>query len=74
MRRVVAACSAISVLLVSSAAFAQEKIVVLMNFTIQGDHGPFYMAKDRGYFKEAGLDVDIQRGFGSGDTVIAVPR
>lgn len=69
MRRVVAACSAISVLLVSSAAFAQEKIVVLMNFTIQGDHGPFYMAKDRGYFKEAGLDVDIQRGFGSGDTV-----
>ena len=51
------------------AAFAQERIVALMNFTIQGDHGPFYLAKDRGYFKEAGLDVDIQRGFGSGDTV-----
>jgi NitT/TauT family transport system substrate-binding protein len=69
MRRVVAACSAISVLLVPAAVFAQEKIVALMNFTIQGDHGPFYMAKDRGYFKQAGLDVDIQRGFGSGDTV-----
>jgi NitT/TauT family transport system substrate-binding protein len=69
MRHVVAACGAISVLLAPTAVLAQEKIVALMNFTIQGDHGPFYMAKDRGYFKEAGLDVDIQRGFGSGDTV-----
>jgi NitT/TauT family transport system substrate-binding protein len=53
----------------STAVFAQEKIVVLMNFTIQGDHGPFFVAKDKGYFKEAGLEVEIQRGFGSADTV-----
>jgi NitT/TauT family transport system substrate-binding protein len=53
----------------SAPAFAQEKIVALMNFTIQGDHGPFFVAKEKGYFKEAGLDVDIQRGFGSADTV-----
>ena len=69
MHRIAAVCSAFSVLLAPTAVFAQEKIVALMNFTIQGDHGPFYMAKDKGYFKEAGLDVDIQRGFGSGDTV-----
>jgi NitT/TauT family transport system substrate-binding protein len=56
-------------LLVSTAAFAQEKAVVLMNFTIQGDHGPFFIAKDKGYFKSAGLEVEIQRGFGSADTV-----
>jgi NitT/TauT family transport system substrate-binding protein len=56
-------------LLSSTAVFAQEKIVVLMNFTIQGDHGPFFIAKDKGYFKEVGLDPDIQRGFGSADTV-----
>jgi len=50
-------------------ALAQERILALMNFTVQGDHSPFFLAKARGYFAEAGLDVDIQRGFGSADTV-----
>lgn len=62
-------CHAAFWLLLSTAAFAQEKVVILMNFTIQGDHGPFFIAKDKGYFKLAGLDIDIQRGFGSADTV-----
>lgn len=69
MRRNVIFCVLLSWLLGPSTVLAQEKIVVLMNFTIQGDHGPFFIAKDKGYFKEMGLDVDIQRGFGSGDTV-----
>lgn len=69
MRRNVIFCVLLSWLLGPSTVLAQEKIVVLMNFTIQGDHGPFFIAKDKGYFKETGLDVDIQRGFGSGDTV-----
>jgi NitT/TauT family transport system substrate-binding protein len=60
---------ALAWMLVSTPIFAQEKTVALMNFTIQGDHGPFFVAKDKGYFKAAGLDVDIQRGFGSADTV-----
>jgi NitT/TauT family transport system substrate-binding protein len=69
MRLVAVLCLAAAGLLNSASAWGQEKIVVLMNFTIQGDHGPFFVAQDRGYFKEAGLDVVIQRGFGSGDTV-----
>lgn len=69
MRPVAVMCLAIAGLLSSPQVFAQEKIVALMNFTIQGDHGPFFIAKEKGYFKEVGLDVDIQRGFGSGDTV-----
>lgn len=68
MHRLLVSCVLASGLF-SPAAFSQEKIVALMNFTIQGDHGPFYVAKARGYFSAAGLDVDIQRGFGSGDTV-----
>lgn len=69
MRRVVVYCVSLAALLGPAAVMAQEKIVALMNFTIQGDHGPFYVAKDKGYFREAGLDVEIQRGFGSADTV-----
>ena len=45
MRRIAAVCSAFSVLLAPTAVFAQEKIVALMNFTIQGDHGPIDFRK-----------------------------
>jgi NitT/TauT family transport system substrate-binding protein len=55
-------------LLAPAPATAAEKLTVLMNFTIQGDHGPFFVAKAKGYFSGAGLDVDVQRGFGSADT------
>ncbi len=48
---------------------AQEKLTVIMNFTIEGQHAPWFVAKSKGYFDAAGLDVTIQRGFGSADTV-----
>ena len=48
---------------------AAQKITVVMNYTIEGDHSPWFVALDKGYFAKEGLDVDIQRGYGSGDTV-----
>ena len=48
---------------------AVRKITVVMNYTIEGDHSPWFVALDKGYFAKEGLDVDIQRGYGSGDTV-----
>jgi NitT/TauT family transport system substrate-binding protein len=47
----------------------EKKINVNLNFTIEGWHGPWFLAKERGYFSEVGLDVNIQRGYGSVDTV-----
>ncbi|MCL4799026.1 MAG: ABC transporter substrate-binding protein [Burkholderiales bacterium] len=69
MRASAVVCFSALGIAIAAPAVAQEKIVALMNFTIQGDHGPFFVAKEKGYFREAGLDVEIQRGFGSGDTV-----
>ncbi len=46
-----------------------EDLVVVLNFTVEGDHSPWFVAKEKGYFEEEGLNVDIQRGYGSGDTV-----
>ena len=69
MRCFLVVCVAFVSFALSAATSAQERVVVLMNFTIQGDHGPFFVARDKGYFKEAGFDVDIQRGYGSADTV-----
>nr|WP_232372594.1 ABC transporter substrate-binding protein [Acuticoccus mangrovi] len=35
-------------------------------------HGPFLIALDKGYYADEGLDVTIDRGFGSGDTIAKV--
>lgn len=53
----------------TQAAWGAEKLNVYMNYTIEGQHGPWFVAKAKGYFDEAGLDVNIQRGNGSADTV-----
>lgn len=53
----------------TASAAATDKVTVVLNFTIQGDHSPWFVAKAKGYFKDQNIDIDIQRGYGSGDTV-----
>lgn len=47
-----------------SVAWAQEKVTLRLDFIPNGYHGPFYMALDKGYYREDGLEVQIGRGFG----------
>ena len=60
--------------LVSGNALAQakEKVVLLLNWYTYSEHAPFYLGKERGYFDQEGIDLDIQEGRGSGVTVQAV--
>lgn len=44
---------------VSHPAAAADKFTVLLDWFINPDHGPLYVAKERGYFKDAGLDVTL---------------
>ena len=48
---------------------AADKVTIVLDFTISGYHAPFFVAQDKGYFAEQGLEVSINRGYGSGDTV-----
>ncbi len=48
---------------------AQEKITFRMNWYWGGIHAPFVLAKERGYFEKAGLNVEIAEGKGSATTV-----
>ncbi len=50
----VAAC-----LLAALPAAAEEKLTVLLDWFINPDHGPLYVARERGYFAEAGLAVEF---------------
>lgn len=39
-----------------------------LNWVIAGNHAPFYLAKEKGYWSSCGLDVSLHAGQGSGDT------
>ncbi|HSD52883.1 MAG TPA: ABC transporter substrate-binding protein [Burkholderiales bacterium] len=55
---------AAGVALVAPAA-AQTKFPFRLNWTLYGEHAPFFVARDKGFYKEEGLDVEIQEGSGS---------
>jgi NitT/TauT family transport system substrate-binding protein len=50
-------------------AFAQDKLTVRLDFSPWGVQAAMHLAKNKGWFKEANLDVDIQDGRGSGNTI-----
>lgn len=50
-------------------AVAQDKLTVRLDFSPWGVQAAMHLAKNKGWFKEANLDVDIQDGRGSGNTV-----
>ncbi len=49
-------------------AIAQDKVTLALNWIPNGNHFGILVAQAKGYYRDAKLDVDIQRGFGSGDT------
>jgi NitT/TauT family transport system substrate-binding protein len=51
------------------AGHANEKVTFSLNWVPYGLHYGIFAAEAQGYYREAGLDIDIQRGYGSGDTV-----
>lgn len=56
--------AALGVALVAPAA-AQTKFPFRLNWTLYGEHAPFFVARDKGFYKAEGLDVEIQEGSGS---------
>jgi NitT/TauT family transport system substrate-binding protein len=56
-----------------SHASAQTPTVrLVLDFAIQGQQSPFVLAADGGYFARAGVNVRIDRGYGSADAVAKV--
>ena len=53
---------------------AQEttRVRMALDWVLQGPQAPFLMQVENGCFRKAGLEVPIDRGFGSGDTVVKV--
>ena len=50
----------------ASAASALDDVRLRLNWMYYGSHAGFAFGKDKGYFRDAGIDLDIRSGNGSG--------
>lgn len=50
----------------NSSAHAETKIRFILDWKYQGQMGMYFLAADRGYFKQEGLDVSFDQGEGAG--------
>jgi NitT/TauT family transport system substrate-binding protein len=69
MFRLLAAIAAIAALDTSARAQTLDKFQFRLNWTLYGEHAPFFVALDKGFYKEEGLEVEILEG--SGSTTVA---
>ncbi|MBB4566211.1 ABC transporter substrate-binding protein [Rhizobium leucaenae] len=46
----------------AQAAMAADKVTLQLKWVAQGQFGGYFVAKDKGFYKEEGLDVDIKPG------------
>src|ERR1044072_7093730 len=69
-RSIVGALAALAV----SATFAaaQDAVSLRLNWYLGGLHVPFYYGKDKGYYAAEGIDLTINEGRGSANTVQVV--
>ena len=67
--KVVAALAGLIISLNAGWAQAADRLTVRMDFIPWGLHAAMHLAQDKGWFEEAGLDVEVQDGAGSANTI-----
>ncbi len=49
-----------------------ETVTFRLNYYVSGLHAPFYLALEKGYYKDVGIDLKIGEGKGSGTTATLI--
>lgn len=73
--RSIAACTygvAFALAALAAPAVAQDKVSFRLNWVMNGQHPPFFLGKERGYYAEEKIDITINEGRGSGPAVTLV--
>jgi NitT/TauT family transport system substrate-binding protein len=70
--KALAAALAAVVVLMSGPASALDKVTFRMNWYFGGFHAPFHLGLQRGYYKDEGIDLILNEGRGSANTVQTV--
>jgi NitT/TauT family transport system substrate-binding protein len=69
-RTIIGSLLAAATLGIAAPADAQtQKFPFRLNWTLYGEHAPFFVARDKGFYRDEGLEVEIQEG--SGSTTVA---
>lgn len=69
------AAAIVAAALTAQAAMAAPKktdVSILFEYAVNGRHAAFFVAKDKGYYKQAGLNVELDPGRGQGITLNTV--
>src|SRR3954469_16450303 len=57
-------------LALSSGAFAEDDVSVQLDWVVRGNHAMFFVAQEKGYFKENGINITaIRKGTGTPDAL-----
>jgi NitT/TauT family transport system substrate-binding protein len=70
--RLAAILPAAIVVIAASFAHAEDKVSLRLNWYLGGLHVPFYYGKERGFYAAEGIDLAINEGRGSANTVQVV--
>ncbi len=58
--------------MLASPAWAEDAVSLRLNWYMGGVHAPFFLGKERGFYRDAGLDLTINEGRGSANTAQVV--
>ncbi|MGE0714783.1 MAG: ABC transporter substrate-binding protein [Alphaproteobacteria bacterium] len=72
LRPLTAAAAVVAALVAPVGAQAQEKVRLLLDWGWLPYHSSFFLAQEKGYFREAGVDATVEQGRGSNTTAILV--
>lgn len=50
-------------------AVEQPNVRLMLDWVVQGTHAPFFVAASKGYFKQEGVNIQIDGGKGAGNTI-----
>ena len=70
--RLAAILAAAIAVIAASFAYAEDKVSLRLNWYLGGLHVPFYYGKERGFYAAEGIDLAINEGRGSANTVQVV--
>ena len=62
----------VATLAFTAQAAAADKVVLMLNWYVYGEHAPFYYGKAKGIYAAENIDLEIQEGRGSAATTQAV--
>jgi len=55
----------VAAIVLAGPASAADKVTLMLNWYVYGEHAPFYYGKEKGIYAAEGIDLEIQEGRGS---------